>query len=206
MSERKLADAIGIDQSAVDGLARAGVRTIEDLAEADPDAIATASGIPLERIRDWQGKARRAAAPARPNPVAKGWMVGTIGVIIAILLGALLIKIGSYKIEQADKVRLASEGKLQVATSFVAGEAMDRLREGRLALRGNNWGSAQQSLSDVDARITLLEQIAPDSEKASVADLRSLMSDVQNAVTQQSSDASDKLDALEAALNKVRQK
>ncbi len=205
MGERTLSEAVGIDQAAVEGLARAGVHTVQQLADAEADAVAMASGIPAERIKDWQQKARRAGSRQGPSSAAKGWMVGLIGVAIAILLGYLLIWIGSRKLEQANNIRATSESKLQLAVSFAAGEAIDQLRQARLALHSNNWGSAQSALSGVEDKVTLIEQVAPDSMKDDVGNVRQLMGDLQNAVTQQSSEASTKLDSLEAALDKMKQ-
>jgi hypothetical protein len=47
--------------------------------------------------------------------------------------------------------------------------------------------------------------VAPDSETDRVNEIQQLLDDLQAAVGQQSADASQKLDALEAALDKMRQ-
>ncbi len=206
MSEPTLSDAIGIDPSAMEALGRAGVQTVQQLASADPEAVAAASGIPVERIRDWQKRARKAAARPGPSPVMKAWMVGVIGVGIAIIVGWALIAIGSARIRKAEEIRVTAESKLQFAVSFAAGEAMDELRQARLSLHNNDWGSAQSALSRVEDKVTLVEQVAPDSIKGDAGNVRQLMGDLQNAVTEQSPDASGKLDSLEAALDKMRQK
>ena len=205
MGEQPLSEAIGIDGAAVEALARAGVQTVQQLADADVDAVAMASGIPAERVEDWQQKARRAGAKHGPSPVAKAWMVGAIGVVLAIILGYALIWIGSRRLQQAEGIRVASESKLQLAVSFAAGEAIDQLRQARLALHANNWGSAQKALSGVEDKVTLIEQVAPDSMKGDVTNVHQLIGDLQNAVTQQASDTSTKLDSLEAALDTMKQ-
>jgi len=205
MNERTLSEAIGIDAGAVEALGRAGVQTVQQLIDADPDTVAMASGIPVDRFRDWQQTARGSAARPGPSPAAKGWMVGVIGIVIAILLGWALIAIGSHRIAQAEKTRVASESKLQVAVSSAANDAIEQLRQARLAINATNWGSAQTALSKVDAKVTLIKQTAPDNLQSDADELRKLMDDVLNAVTQQSPDASAKLDALEAALDKMGQ-
>jgi hypothetical protein len=205
MSERSLSDAVGIDASAVEALRRAGVQTVQQLADADPDAVAMASGVPVERIRDWQQRARRTGAKAGPSPVAKGWLVGVIGVVIAIILGWALIAIGSAKIRKAEGIRVASEAKLRIAVAYAANEAIEELRQARLALGNQNWGSAQTTLSQVGTRVKLINDVAPDSETDRVNEIQQLLDDLQAAVGQQSADASQKLDALEAALDKMRQ-
>jgi len=205
MSERTLSEAIGIDVGAVEALARAGVRTVQQLAEANVDTVAMASGIPVDRIRDWQQKARRRAPGPGPSPAAKGWMVGLIGVVIAIALGSILIKIGAAKIDSAKAIRVAAESKLQVAVASAADDAIEQLRQARLAVNGTNWGSAQTTLSKVDSKVTLIRQTAPDNRQSDADELRRLMDDVLSAVTQQSPDASAKLDSLEAALDRMRE-
>jgi hypothetical protein len=205
MSEHTLSDAIGIDTGAVEALGRAGVRTVQQLADADPDAVAMASGIPVERIKDWQQKARRVGARRRPSPIAKAWLVGVIGVAIAVVLGWALIGIGSRKIGSAEQTRKAAEAKLDAAVAFAAEDAMAELRQARLSVNNRNWGSAQTILMKVDGRIRLIQQVAPDRRKKDADQVGGLMDDLMAAVSAQSGDASQKVDALEAALDKMRQ-
>jgi len=205
MSERSLSEAVGIDAGAVEALGRAGVRTVQQLADADAEAVAMASGIPAERIRDWQQRARRAGAKAGPSPVAKGWLVGVIGVAVAIILGWALIAIGSAKLRKADEIRVAAENKLEVAVSSSAEDAMAELRQARLSVNSQNWGSAQTTLLKVDGRIRLIQQIAPERRKKDADQVCTLMDDLMAAVAAQSGDTAQKVDALEAALDKLRQ-
>jgi hypothetical protein len=200
MSEQKLSDAIGIDQTAVEALSRANIRTAKDLVEGDPEAIAAASGIPLERIRDWQHKARRAGGRPGMSPVAKGWVIGAIAIVVAILLGWILVAIGSGRLQRAEQIRLTAESRLEVALSFAAGEAVDELRKARLALHNRNWGSAQTTLSSIEDKITFMSRIAPDSRKVEIAALRDDLSQLQTSAADQSADTMAQLDALEAAL------
>jgi uncharacterized membrane protein YccC len=205
MSDRSLSDAVGIDASAVEALGRAGVQSVQQLVDADPDAVAMASGIPVERIRDWQQRARRTGAKARPSPVAKGWLVGAIGVVVAIILGWALIGIGSRKIASAEQTRKAAEAKLDAAVAFAAEDAMTELRQARLSVNNQNWGSAQTMLMKVDGRIRLIQQVAPERRKKDADQVRQLMDDLLEAVSAQSADASQKVDALEAALDKMKE-
>ena len=85
MTEKPLSDALGIDASAQEALARANVRTLQELTSADPEALAMASGIPIDRIRDWQQRAKRAGAHPKRNPVLTGWMVAIVGFALPIL-------------------------------------------------------------------------------------------------------------------------
>jgi len=205
MSEGKLSEAIGIDETAVESLARANIRTLQELSGADPESAAMASGIPVERIREWQQKARRAGAKRGMGPVAKGWLVGVIGVLIAVLLGWVLMTIGSNRIKQAEQVKVAAESRLNVALSFVAVEAIDELRQARLALHNKNWGSAQMTLSGVEDKVTFLRQIAPDERKNEVSAVADQLAELQKAAGEQSKDVMERVDALEAALDAMTQ-
>ena len=205
MSERKLSEAIGIDETAVESLARANIRTLQDLGGADLEEAAMASGIPVERIREWQQKARRAGAKPGIGPVAKGWLVGVIGVAIAVLLGWALMAIGSNRIKQAEQVRVAAESRLNVALSFVAEEAVDELRQARLALHNKNWGRAQMTLSGVEDKVTFLRQVAPDGRKDEASAVADQLAELQKAAGEQSKDALERLDALEVALHAMTQ-
>jgi len=205
MSEKKLPETIGIDQTAVEALARANIRTLQELSGADPEAAAMASGIPVERIREWQQKARRAGAKRGMGPVAKGWLVGVIGVVIAVLLGWALMAIGSNRIKQAEQVKVAAESRLNVALSFVAEEAIDELRQARLALHNKNWGSAQTTLSGVEDKVTFLRQIAPEGRKDKVSAMADQLAELQKAAGEQSKDVMERVDALEAALAALTQ-
>ncbi len=200
MSEKPLSEVIGIDQAAEEALARANVRSLRELREAEAEALAMASGIPLERIKDWQQRARRAGAPGRRNPVVTGWMVAIIGLIVAALLGWGLMSVGAGRIQQAEQTKVAAEAKLETALTFAAAEAVDELRKARLALHNNNWGSAQTTLSRVEDYVTFMEQVSPEGKRGAVAQIREAMGDLQGAVGQQSADAGGRLDALEAAL------
>ena len=205
MSEGKLSEAIGIDETAVESLARANIRTLQELSGADLESAAMASGIPVERIREWQQKARRAGAKRGMGPVAKGWLVGVIGVLIAVLLGWVLMTIGSNRIKQAEQVKVAAESRLNVALSFVAVEAIDELRQARLALHNKNWGSAQMTLSGVEDKVTFLRQIAPDERKNEVSAVADQLAELQKAAGEQSKDVMERVDALEAALDAMTQ-
>ncbi len=205
MSQQSLSDALGIEQSAEEALGRAGIRTLKELSEADPEVVATASGLPIDRIREWQERAKRASARPGPSTAMKGWMVGVIGVIVAIILGSILIAIGSNRIKKAEQIRVTAESKLGVAVSFAAEDAIEQLRQARLALHDENWGSAQRVLSSVEDKVTLIEQVAPERKLREVGELRKLMGELQSAVSAQSGEASAKLDALEAALDKLKQ-
>ena len=205
MSEGKLSEAIGIDEAAAEALARANIHTLKELSGADTEAAAMASGIPVDRIREWQQRARRAGAKRGMGPVAKGWLVGAVGVAIAVLLGWALMAIGSNRIKQAEQVRVAAESRLDVALAFVAQDAMDELRQARLALHNRNWGSAQMTLSGVEDKVNFLRQIAPERRKGEVSAAADQLAELQKAAGEQAKDVMERVDALEAALYALAQ-
>ncbi len=205
MSENRPFEPLGIDHSAVEALARADIRTPRQLSEADPEAVAMASGIPVERIRDWQQRARKAQAARGMSPVVKGWLVGVIAIAIAVLLGWALMAVGSARIREAAQIKATAESKLDIALSFVAGEAVEEIRQARLALHNKNWGSAQMALSRVEDKITMMGQVAPDGRKAEIDQLRSELTELQQAISDQARNTAERLDAMEAALDALRE-
>jgi hypothetical protein len=204
MSENKLSDVLGVDQSAEDSLSRAGVHTPQELAKADAESLAMASGIPIDRIRDWQQRARRAGSGgAKRSPVATGWMVAIFGLLIAVLLGWITMTIGSRRIKQAEQIKVVAESRLDIALRFAAGKTMDDLRQARLALHNKNWGSAQAALSEVRECVAFMADVAPEGKREEVTKLRDSVEQLQRAAEEQSEGAMDGIDALEAALDRL---
>jgi len=200
--------SLGIDQSAAEGLARANVRTVQELLRADPDQVAMASGIPIERLQDWQRRARRAGAgaPPRPgSPAAKAWLIGAVLILIALLLGWALMAIGAGRVRKAEQIRTAAESKLSVAVSFVASEAIAQVRDARLAINKNNWGSAQITLSQVGEKVAFMRQVAPDNQVAAIDQISEELSTLQKSASEQSKDTVQQLDALETSLDALQQ-
>ncbi len=201
MSEKSLSDLLGIDVAAQDALARAGVRTVEELSAADAETLATESGVPVDRVRDWQRRAQKVAARAGGrSPVLTGWLVAIIGLVIAGLVGWATISIGTRRIQDAEQTKVEVQSQLRIAVTFAANQAVAKLREARLELHNKNWGSAQMVLSSVEDHITFIEQVAPDEKSKQVGRIRAGIGDLQRAVGKQSADAVKQLDALEAAL------
>lgn len=204
MTEGNAFDKLGVDRSAVDALARADIHSPQQLSEADPEAVAMASGIPVERIRDWQDRARKTGVKRSMGAAAKGWLIGVIGIALALVLGWALMSIGSARIRVAAQTKATAESKLEIAVSFIASDAIEELRTARLALHGNNWGSAATTLSRVEDKITVMGQVAPSGRKPEIDGLRNQLMELQQAVSDQSRDAAEQLDALEAALDALR--
>jgi hypothetical protein len=206
MSEKPLSDALGIDRSAEESLARAGVRTVEELRDANAESLAMASGIPVERVREWQQRARRVAGrrPAR-NPVVTGWLVAILGLAVALILGWALISIGAGRIKRAEQTQREAESRLHIALDFAAGEALQGVRDTRVLLRNQNWGEGRSHLNRVNELVTLMEEVAPEGKQQAVRDIRDTLGRLQSAVGEQSKGAGEILDGLEGQIYELRQ-
>jgi len=205
MSEKSLVDAIGIDRSAEEALARAGVRTLDELRAADAESLAAASGVPVDRVREWQQRAAR-AGPARKarNPVVTGWLVAVVGLLIAVLIGWVMMTIGARRVESAEQMRKQAESRLLVALDFAVELASDEAKSVDDALLSSNWGSAARRLAQVSNAVNLMDQVAPESRQKQVDEVLELLSQLQGAIGDQSSDARDRLDAFRTALDGLR--
>ena len=205
MSEKSLVDAIGIDRSAEEALSRAGVRTVDELRAADAESLAAASGVPVDRVREWQQRAAR-AGPARKarNPVVTGWLVAVVGLLIAVLIGWVMMTIGARRVESAEQMRKQAESRLLVALDFAVELASDEAKSVDDALLSSNWGSAARRLAQVSNAVNLMDQVAPESRQKQVDEVLELLSQLQGAIGDQSSDARDRLDAFRTALDGLR--
>ena len=205
MSEKSLVDAIGIDRSAEEALSRAGVRTVDELRAADAESLAAASGVPVDRVREWQQRAAR-AGPARKarNPVVTGWLVAVVGLLIAVLIGWVMMTIGAKRVESAEQMRKQAESRLLVALDFAVELASDEAKSVDDALLSSNWGSAARRLAQVSNAVNLMDQVAPESRQKQVDEVLELLSQLQGAIGDQSSDARDRLDAFRTALDGLR--
>ena len=205
MSEKSLVDAIGIDRSAEEALSRAGVRTVEELRAADAESLAAASGVPVDRVREWQGRAARAVLPRKArNPVVTGWLVAILGLLLAVLIGWAMMAIGARRVEQAEQVRQKAESRLLVALDSAVALAADEAKSVDDALLSSNWGSAGRRIPDLTNAVTLMDQVAPEGKRQQVDEVRELLSQLQGAIGDQSKDARDRLDAFRTALDGLR--
>lgn len=65
-----LVDIEGIGPATAEKLAKAEIESVEDLAEADPEAIVKKTGFPLEKVTPWIDAAKKVAKP-RPAKAEK---------------------------------------------------------------------------------------------------------------------------------------
>lgn len=203
MTEKSLSDALGLDASAREALARANVRTLQELTSADPEALAMASGIPIDRIRDWQGRAKRAGAKPKRNPVLTGWMVAIVGLAIAGLLGWATMSIGRARIVEAKDMQQQLDTRLYAMLDDIAEEANLQANAVDREIRNSNWGAAQRELSGVGKCVGMMEQVALEGRDQGVRQARESFDELDRAVREQSSDARERLDAFRQDLEAV---
>ena len=203
MTEKSLSDALGIDASAQEALARANVRTLQELTSADPEALAMASGIPIDRLRDWQQRAKRAGAQSKRNPVLTGWMVAIVGLAIAALLGWATMSIGRARIVEAKDMQQQLDTRLYAMLDDIAEEANLQANAVDREIRNSNWGAAQRELSGVAKCVGMMEQIALDGRDEGVRQVRESFDELDRAVREQSSDARELLDTFRQDLEAV---
>jgi hypothetical protein len=203
MTEKSLSDALGIDASAREALARANVRTLQELTSADPEALAMASGIPIDRIRDWQERAKRAGAKSKRNPVVTGWMVAIVGLAIAALLGWATMSIGRARIVEAKDMQQQLDTRLYAMLDDIAEEANLQANAVDREIRNSNWGAAQRELSGVGKCVGMMEQIALDGRDEGVTRARESFDELDRAVREQNTDARERLDAFRQDLEAV---
>jgi type II secretory pathway pseudopilin PulG len=146
-------------------------------------------------------RAGRAGAPKRRSPVATGWTVAIVGLVAALLLGWILMGIGSRRMQQATQIRREAESKLEMEVNFGARRAMDELRPVRLALHNSNWGAAAEALSPAEDCVKFIERVAPGPLESDVRTVTTGLERLQGAIQDQSKEAMDRLTDLEAALD-----
>lgn len=138
----------------------------------------------------------------RRNPVVTGWIVAVVGLVIALLLGWVLMGIGSSKLEQARK----EQEPLRNAVSFIATDGAGAARDAATAVANNNWGEAQQRLARVNEVVTALERAKSKENTRQIEQARRALGQAQTAIGEQSRDARDTVDRLVASLEDLQVK
>jgi len=143
-------------------------------------------------------------AGRRAGSSASGYLIAVIGLALAIVLGWAMMKIGEKKLRDASKIQAEAEGRLAIAISFMAREAMRYNQEASISLNRSNWGEAQMSLLRVDELVTLMEQVAPEARLQAVKEVRHRLSEAQRLTEEQSGHAPQAVNALAAQLDELR--
>lgn len=142
-----------------------------------------------------QGAQREQSGQARSNPML-GWLIAVIGLLIAVILGWAMMAIGAGRLEAAKKTRSDAEGRLLIALDYAAREAMREAQGAQVAINKNNLGEAAARLSRANDLVTLMEQVAPESMRSEVNDVRNSLSEAQQQVGARSQDAAQTLNTL----------
>ncbi len=131
-----------------------------------------------------------------------GWIIAVVGLIIALLLGWVLMSVGSSKLEQARR----EQEPLRNAVSFIATEGVGATRDAATAVANNNWGEAQQRLARVNEIVTALERAESTENTPQIEQARRALGQAQTAVGEQSRDARDTVDRLVSSLEALQVK
>ena len=130
------------------------------------------------------------------NPVTIGVLIAVVGLVIALLLGLVLMKIGGNQMEAAKR----TERPYQIAFALLAQNAVDAVGEAQSSLNTQDWGQAQRALDAAGKIVTQMETAASEADREQVGRARQALGDAQTAVGKQADDASDKVTVLKDQL------
>ncbi len=130
------------------------------------------------------------------NPVTVGVLVAVVGLIIAGGLGALLMWIGSNRLETAKR----TEQPYHLSFAYIAQDALTGVTAAESALKANNWGQAQTALDEAGKAITTMERAASEADAQKVRDARAALGEAQTAIGKQDPDAPERVADLRRRL------
>jgi len=130
------------------------------------------------------------------NPVATGVLVAVIGLLAALLLGLVLMKVGGNRLEAAKK----TEKPYQVAFGIIAQSGVEAAGRAQSSLSAKDWGQAQRALDDAGTVVTELESATSEGNRDAMGQVRQALGDAQTAVGKQRDDAPDKVQKLKDQL------
>lgn len=130
--------------------------------------------------------------PKPRNPVTTGALVAVVGLIVALLLGLGLMKVGSNRMEAARR----TERPYRIAFALLAQNGATAVSRAQSSINTRDWGQAQRALDEAGTIITQMETAASEADLAPVGRVRAALGEAQTAVGQQSADAPDKVQRL----------
>src|SRR5512140_900411 len=104
------------------------------------------------------------AEAKRRNPVATGWLVAIVGLVVALLLGLGLMRIGKQRMKAAE----ATARPYAVAFAALAENALAPLGKAQDSVASKDWGQAQTALDETGKVITQMEAAASDANRGQV--------------------------------------
>jgi len=140
------------------------------------------------------------------KPGTAGWKVAAIGILIAVVIGLIMIAIGSAKIKRGAQMQKEAELRLQDVLVYVADDAKSEADSMDEDLRYSNWGLATKRLGRLSAAVSLMDQIAPESKRGEMNTIKDSLAQVQKAVEEHAEDWRDRLDGLRAAIDSLGEK
>jgi len=132
-----------------------------------------------------------------------GWKVALVGILIAVVIGLIMIAIGSAKIRRGAQMQKEAESRLLIALDYAVEQAGSEAKSVDDALLKSNWGDASIRLGQLAATVALIEQVAPARLHGDVQAVKDALAKVQQAATEQSKDWRDRLDELRAAISSL---
>jgi hypothetical protein len=137
----------------------------------------------------------------QPKPGGAGWKTAAIGILIAIVIGLIMIAIGSAKIKRGAQMQKEAELRLGDVVQYLAADAKAEADQMDEYLRQSNWGLATKRMGKLTEAVSLLDQIAPEAERSQVEQVKDASAQAQEAIDSHADDWRDKLDNLRAALD-----
>lgn len=134
--------------------------------------------------------------PKKSNPVTTGVLVAVVGLIIALLLGLGLMKVGSNRMEAAKR----TERPYRIAFALLAQNGTAAVSRAQGSLNTRDWGQAQRALDEAGTVITQMETAASPDNQEQVGRVRAALGEAQTAVGKQSEDAPDNVQKLQDLL------
>jgi hypothetical protein len=130
------------------------------------------------------------------NPVTTGWTVAIVGLLVALLLGLGLMRIGKQRMAKAAELARP----YTVAFAALAENALAPLGKAQDSVTSKDWGQAQTALDEAGKVVTQMEAAASDENRGPVQQVRQALGDAQSKVGQQAGDTGDKLKDLQTRL------
>jgi hypothetical protein len=132
----------------------------------------------------------------RRNPVMTGVLVAIVGLMLALLLGLVLMKVGSNRLEAAKR----TERPYRIAFALLAQNGVAAVSRAQSSINTRDWGQAQRALDEAGMIVTQMETAASEADLAQVGRVRAALGEAQTVVGQQTEEAPDKVQKLQDLL------
>jgi len=192
-----------LSEAQLESLRQAGVTSLEALARAEVAQLAEKAQLPKEQVEEWKKRAQTALAPTPPRRGLTWGQLGWLLAAVLFLVSVIGLSVMGRRVHRAEQMRIQAETKLVRVVSQAAEQALVQARAAQQELAAQNWGTAQERLTDVGLAVNYMEEMAPASVRAGVQRVRAQLGDTQTAVGAQSQDAADRLTRLVQLLEEL---